>query len=65
MGRLTMIFGKYLYQATLTFFRNLIRSDIGQGTTRNTEGKEDTSGTANHDATTNTTPDMYNTVDTP
>ena len=59
MGRLTMISGKYVYQATLMFFRCLFRSDIGQGST---EGEEDTSRTANHDAVITST--MYDTVDT-
>ncbi|UZO25064.1 uncharacterized protein OCT59_017348 [Rhizophagus irregularis] len=30
IGRLTIIFGKYVYRATLTFFRNHIRIGIGQ-----------------------------------
>ena|SRR5436190_16944589 len=59
IGRLTIISVKYVYRASLTFFRHLIRSNVDQETAGSTEGgggstSAATIASANRDATTTT-----------
>ncbi|RIA90538.1 hypothetical protein C1645_876047 [Glomus cerebriforme] len=69
IGRLTINSGKYIYRATLTFFRYLVRPGIGQRTDKNTEEERTTftativSATKNRDTATitNTAPNIYDT----